>query len=172
MLAFVDESGDAGLRFDSGSSRLFLVAMVTFADPGEAQRCDDRIAALRAELSLPPGFEFHFSRNSWRVRESFLGGVRPYAFRVHVFALNKPKLVASGETRSPEQLLQMAVGEILEDAGPYLQETTVIIDRGGDASGKERPCGLPEEALEHRRTVVNTQAERPAVAQSQPAPAR
>jgi hypothetical protein len=136
VLAFIDESGDAGLKIDRGSSRLFLVAMVTFQDAAEAQRCEDRIGVLRAELSLPPGFEFHFSRNSWRVREAFLGAVRPFAFRIHVFAVDKVRLLARGDALSPEHLLQLAVRELFEDAGPHLQRATVVIDRAGTRQGR------------------------------------
>ena len=136
MLAFVDESGDAGFKLDRGSSRLLVVAMVTFESAEEAQRCDDRIASLRADLSLPSSFEFHFSHNSRRVREAFLEAVRPYDFRVHVFAVDKANPLVGEQVRSSEDLQQLAMRELLEDAGPYLHNTTVVVDRAGTRQGR------------------------------------
>ncbi|MDE2670762.1 MAG: DUF3800 domain-containing protein [Chloroflexota bacterium] len=136
MLAFVDESGDAGLKLDRGSSRLFVVVMVTFSGADEARRCEERIDALRSELSLPPSYEFHFSHNSRRVRTSFLDAVRPFPFRIHVLAVDKARLPADAEARSPERLYQLAVRELCEDAAPHLQGATVIVDRSGTRQGR------------------------------------
>ena len=136
MLAFVDESGDAGFKLDRGSSRLFVVAMATFEGAQEAQLCDDRIGLLRTELALPPSFEFHFSHNSRRVREAFLEAVRPYEFRFHVFAVDKAHSLAAEQVGSSEDLQKLAVRELLEDAGPYLQDTTVVVDRAGTRQGR------------------------------------
>jgi hypothetical protein len=58
MLGFFDESGDTGLKINSGSSRYFAVALVTFADDDEAIRCDRRIIELRNELRLDPSYDF------------------------------------------------------------------------------------------------------------------
>lgn len=136
MLAFVDESGDAGLKLDRGSSRLFVVAMVTFAGAEEARHCEGRIDALRSELSLPPLFEFHFSHNSRRVRAAFLNAVRPCAFRIHAFAVDKARLLADGEARTPDGLYYLAVRELCEDAAPHLHDATVIVDRAGTRQGR------------------------------------
>jgi hypothetical protein len=38
VLVFIDESGDAGFKFECGSSPIFVVAMVAFASHKEAQR--------------------------------------------------------------------------------------------------------------------------------------
>jgi hypothetical protein len=36
MLAFIDESGDSGLKIDDGSSKYFVVSLVVFEEPKEA----------------------------------------------------------------------------------------------------------------------------------------
>ena len=89
MLVFVDESGDCGRKILDGSSLYFVVAAVTFEEHDEANACDQRIDLLRRELNLAPGYEFHFSNNSKKVRQAFLSAVAPYLFFYHVFALNK-----------------------------------------------------------------------------------
>ena len=53
MLVFIDESGDTGRKLDKGSSRYFVIVLITFEDNDEALACDQRIALLRKELRLP-----------------------------------------------------------------------------------------------------------------------
>jgi hypothetical protein len=51
MLVFIDESGDPGLKPDSGSSDYFIVTLVVFEDNDEALATDHRIECLKKELS-------------------------------------------------------------------------------------------------------------------------
>jgi len=60
MLAYVDESGDMGMKIDKNSSPLFVVTAVLFYDRGEADRCYRAIESLRDELSIRN--EFHTRR--------------------------------------------------------------------------------------------------------------
>lgn len=133
MLAFIDESGDAGRKIDKGSSPFFVVAIVTFADLEEANRCDGQIDRLRTELRLRPDYEFHFSRNSWRIREAFLDAVAPYGWEFHRFALNKDPAVLTGRGfnfKGP--LYKWTVRTVCDNAKPYLRDARVVIDKSGD----------------------------------------
>ena len=72
MLAFIDESGDPGLKLDSGSSSLFIVVLLAFDDHDEAQITDERIDSLRRELGLSDRLEFHFNKLHSRKKDSHL----------------------------------------------------------------------------------------------------
>lgn len=80
MLVFIDESGDPGLKIGKGSSKYFTVALVVFQENAEAEACDQRIELLKREIGWKRHSEFHFQRNSNRVREVFLNAVSPYSF--------------------------------------------------------------------------------------------
>jgi hypothetical protein len=72
MLVFIDESGDAGMKYDSGSSsKYFTVTLVVFEDNDDAFRAEKRICLLKHELGLPEYFEFHFSKLSRNYRKEF-----------------------------------------------------------------------------------------------------
>lgn len=133
MLAFMDESGDAGRKLEKGSSPYFVVSVVTFEEHDEAQACDDRITLLRRELGLRDDYEFHFSHNSPRVRRAFLEAVSPYAFFFHTFALNKDRRRLTGkgfEFKNP--LYKFAARLTFENAKPYLRDAIVTVDGSGD----------------------------------------
>ncbi len=57
MLVFVDESGDPGLKLDKGSSKYFIVTLVVFEDPKDAEDLDLRIRLLRKEFGFHHKFE-------------------------------------------------------------------------------------------------------------------
>ena len=133
MLGFFDESGDPGLKTDHGSSRYFVVALVTFSDNSEALRCDRRIDSLRGELRLPANYEFHFVENSKRIREAFLRAVQPFEFRCHTFVLDKTSAkLDQTPLNSPEGLYKYAAVSLFEGAGHHLKEISVVMDKGGN----------------------------------------
>jgi len=139
MLAFLDESGDAGRKPGRGSSLFFVVGLVIFNDLEEASRCDQRIGLLKNELGLDPRFEFHFSDNSHRVRMAFLEAVAPYDFFYHVFVLDKnpAKLFGKGfQFKSP--LYKYVCSLVFENAKPHLRRATVIVDGSGDRAFRQQ----------------------------------
>ncbi len=80
MLVFIDESGDPGLKLEQCSSRFFTITLVVFEDHNEAIACDQRIELLKKEVGWDGASEFHFKRNSDKIRRSFLQAVATYSF--------------------------------------------------------------------------------------------
>jgi hypothetical protein len=133
MLVFIDESGDPGLKAEKGSSKFFIVSLVVFEDYQEASACDQRIELLKKELGYPPNFEFHFKENSHKIRLAFLEAIRPYNFFYFGIILNKsPEKLWGDGFRNKESLYKYACGLVFENAKPYLEEATIIIDKSGN----------------------------------------
>ena len=128
LLAFLDESGDAGMKLDKGSSPLFVVA---FDDHAEAIRCDAAISVLRSRLALPKQFEFHFAENSVRQQQAFLETIAPFEFQSHIFALNKVRASGPGFGHK-DSLHKWSARTMFEKASPYLNDATVVIDGSGE----------------------------------------
>lgn len=118
MLVFIDESGDPGLKLDRGSSRFFCIGLVIFQENDEALACDQRIELLKRELGWKKSSEFHFKRNSDRVRESFLNAVAPYNFFYYGIVINKdPKKLWGEGFRDKQSFYKYASGLVNECAG-------------------------------------------------------
>lgn len=130
MLVFIDESGDTGLRIKEGATKYFVIAMVVFSEHDEALSCDKRIDLLRHELRLPKNFEFHFHRNSDRVREAFLKAVLPYQFFYYGIVINKAKLFGEG-FKNKESFYKYVCGLLFENAKDKLKSAVVVIDESG-----------------------------------------
>ena len=133
MLVFIDESGDSGLKISEGSSRFFTVALVAFEDHEEALACDQRIALLKRELGWPNDQEFHFKRNSDRVRKAFLEAVSPYNFFYYGIVINKDpgKLWGPG-FQDKTSFYKYTCGLVFENAKEKLEHATVVIDQSGN----------------------------------------
>lgn len=148
MIFVIDESGDPGFKFSTGSSEYFVCLAVALGNAADAEACDHAITDLRRELRLAPGYEFHFAECSNRVRCSFFRTVAQQNFNFYASVLDKRKI--SGErlqTRSG--FYEYSVELLCEIIHPVLHNSTIIIDKCGD-----RPFQLSlEKALKTKLTL-------------------
>lgn len=133
MLIFIDESGDPGLKLKQGSSKFFTVSLVVFEDRDEAIACDQRIQLLKKELGWSSTSEFHFKRNSDKVRKAFIEAVAKYNFFYYGIVINKdPKKLWGEGFKNKESFYKYACGLVFENAKEKLQKAIVVIDKSGD----------------------------------------
>jgi len=133
MLIFIDESGDPGLKIEKGSSRYFTISLVAFEDKDEALACDQRIGLLRKELGWESNSEFHFRRNSDKVRRAFLQAVAPYNFFYYGIVINKnPEKLWGEGFRDKRSFYKYACGLVFENAKEKLDNAIIIIDKSGN----------------------------------------
>lgn len=147
------------MKLGSGSSELFTVAMVVFEDNDEAQAADDRISLLRRELGQPHDFEFHFCKNSNRVREAFFNAVIPYEFFYYGFVINKECLY-SPSFQCKNTFYKYVCSLVFENAKPILDDAIVKIDGSGDrgfrrslATYLKRKINTPKSERTHIKKV-------------------
>ena len=133
MLALIDESGDPGLKIEKGSSRYFTIALVVFEDKDEALSCDQRIQLLKKEIGWNEASEFHFKRNSDKIRRAFLQAVSPYNFFYYGIVINKDPQKLWGEGfKNKESFYKYACGLVFENAKEKLNKATIVIDKSGN----------------------------------------
>lgn len=130
MLVFIDESGDTGLDIRGGATKYFGIILVAFDDHDEALACEQRIALLRRELRIDERFEFHFHKNSDRIRESFFRAILPYSFFYYGIIINKEKLFGQG-FKNKESFYKYACGLLFENAKEKLKDAIVVVDQSG-----------------------------------------
>lgn len=134
MLVFIDESGDPGLKIDKGSSKFFTVSLVVFDENDEALACDQRIELLKRELGwIGKPSEFHFKRNSDKVREAFLRAVSPYNFFYYGIVINKdPSKLYGDGFKNKGSFYKYACRLVFENAKDKLDNALVVIDKSGN----------------------------------------
>jgi hypothetical protein len=130
MLVFIDESGDSGLKLDSGSSECFVVSLVVFQDYEEANRVEKIIDALKQEICDAPGFEFKFNALAKRHKINFLNTIATCDFFYLSIVINKRKLYGKG-FQYKEPFYKYACRLVCENAIEYLKDAIVVIDGSG-----------------------------------------
>lgn len=139
MLVFIDESGDTGLKIEKGSSRYFVVGLVSFEENEEALACDQRIELLKRELKLPEGFEFKFSKLRKDQRIKFFEAVLPYSFFYYAIVINKDPTKLYGDGfKIKESFYKYACSLVFENAKPFLKDAIIIIDGSGSREFKQQ----------------------------------
>jgi hypothetical protein len=139
MLIFIDESGDPGLKTNKGSSRYFTVCLVVFEDNEEALACDQRIQLLKKEVGWEASEEFHFSRNSNKIRGAFMSAVAPYNFFYYGIVINKDENKLWGDVfKNKESFYKYTCGLVFENAKEKLNNATIIIDESGNMDFKHK----------------------------------
>lgn len=139
MLVFIDECGDSGLKIGKGSSRYFIIALVVFDDNEEALACDTRIELLKRELGWSQDSEFHFHRNSKRIREIFLREVSRYNFFYYGVVINKDPRKLYGEGfKNKSSFYKYACGLVFQNAKETLEDSIVVVDSSGSLEFKKR----------------------------------
>jgi hypothetical protein len=85
---------------------------------------------LKRELYFPPEFEFHFNKVKGAYREAFLSAVAGFGWFYFSMVINKRKLTGAG-FKFKESFYKYACGLVFENAKPYLDNATVVIDGSG-----------------------------------------
>jgi hypothetical protein len=133
QLVFLDESGDVGAKIGRGASPLFIVAL-TFIDKDEAEQCNRAIDELRARLRKPDNFEFHFTKNSDRIRLEFLKTVKSFDYQIVAVSLDKDKAMNDPtiNTKTPDDLYFLTANIAVALSGFFIKENaTIVVDKTG-----------------------------------------
>lgn len=132
MLVFIDDSGDPGFKIGSGSTRFFVIALVLFDDPLEAERTAVAIKELRRELGLSDQSEFKFHKSRPGIRIAFLKKIRSFNFKIRALVVDK-KIIRSEELRrNKSSFYAYFIKTALKNGGPDLISASVKIDGSGD----------------------------------------
>lgn len=130
MIAFVDESGDTGMKLGRGSSPHFVVTIVIFSDEAHAQQCNNAINTLRTTLGFGPKQEFKFSKCSRAIRLAFFELITKSQFCYYSFALNKANVHSPG-FQHKDSHYKLPINYLFQNARKKLIDARVFFDACG-----------------------------------------
>lgn len=137
MLIFLDESGDPGFKFDKGSSTHFVIALVIFDNPLDAEETALAIKRLRERLSLKQQYEFKFNKTSDSFKHQFFEVMRGKNFRVRAMVVDKRILHSNKLKGEKESFYSYFVGEVMKQNDGTIQGASLKIDGSGDRAFKQ-----------------------------------
>src|SRR5262245_2259478 len=134
MLVFIDESGDPGFKVATGSSPIFVLAMVIFSDHTEAVRTQALVAATLARLGIKPEFKFNKCRAD--LRDRFFDAVEHCRFRVRAIVVSKQAIRSQRLRSETEDFYSFFLKSMMKFDDGVLHDAKVIIDGSGDREFK------------------------------------
>jgi Protein of unknown function (DUF3800) len=135
MLVFIDESGDPGFKA-KGSSPVFVVAMVIFANADDAIAAQARIKALAQRLKVKP--EFKFSKCKDEYRTAFFDEVSPCRFKIRAVVVRKERVHSPNLREVKESFYKFFIRMMMKHDGNALVNAKVVIDGSGDREFKKQ----------------------------------
>jgi hypothetical protein len=86
MHVYIDESGDTGFKFKTGSSRYFAIALLLVDDPIPLHQA---VHDFRLRLRKPEEHEFKFVHTPHELRQAFFHAIQPCRYDVRAIVVDK-----------------------------------------------------------------------------------
>jgi len=141
LIIFIDDSGDPGFKIGKGSSEVFVIALVIFDDPLDAEETALKIKRLKRSLGLHEKHEFRFNKCSREFRCKFLSTVADCGFRVRAIVMPKKNIYGVELRRSRESFYNYAIKTVLKYHGGTIADAKVRLDGHGDRGFKQAMTG-------------------------------
>jgi len=132
MLIFIDDSGDPGFKVEKGSSAVFVIALIIFDDPLDAEETALKIKRLKQSMKLSDNFEFRFNKCRKDFRCKFLSTVADSRFRVRAIIMRKDRIYGRELRRSKESFYSYAIKTVLKYHGGTIHDAKIRFDGHGD----------------------------------------
>lgn len=126
MHIFIDDSGDGGFKFESGSSSHLIMAACVFRDPLEIEKLKTKMIGCAAKNGLKT--EFKYTRTKERAKDCFFSCTDDVKYSVRAISIDK-RLIYSGKLRSsPSALKSYAIRQLLSKGFGTIRDAKVVID--------------------------------------------
>lgn len=132
MLAFIDDSGDPGFKLNRGSTQFFVISVIIFDDPLEAEKTATAIKELRRDLGFPEDVEFKFYKSKPAVRKAFLEKVSGFDFRVRSIVIDKSIIRSNELKNNKNSFYSYVIKMVLQYSNGSILDAKIKIDGSGD----------------------------------------
>ncbi len=131
MLIFLDESGDAGFKFEQGSTTHFVIALVIFGKPLDAEETALHVKRLRERLHVHERYEFKFSKSSDFFRYQFLESIRDNPFSIRAMVVDKRRLYSTTLKEDKDSFYRYFASEVIKYNHGKIRGASLRIDGSG-----------------------------------------
>ena len=132
MLVFIDDSGDPGFKLDKGSSAVFVIALIIFADELEAEKTAVEIKQLKRDLKFPDDVEFKFHKSRLPIKRKFLERVAKFKFEVKAIVVKKEVIRSPFLISNKESFFNYIVMQVLKNNRRYIKRAKLKFDKRGE----------------------------------------
>lgn len=128
MHAFLDDSGDPGMKLSSGSTRFLVMAACIFREPEHIEEAAAAIHACRDAVNRGPRWEFKHTKTSDDMKDQFFHATKRLHYDVRAIVIDKTKLHSDALLTRPGYMQNYAIKEIFVNTLGTVTNATLVID--------------------------------------------
>lgn len=132
MLIFIDDSGDPGFQIQKGSTPFFVISLVIFDDPLEAEKASLSIKELRRRLKVSDLYEFRFNKTNRKFKKEFFDIVKSFKFRVRAIVVDKHVIHSQRLKNYKENFYNYVIMQVLKQSWGFIKEAKLKFDKRGE----------------------------------------
>lgn len=126
MHIFIDDSGDGGFKFGSGSSSHLIMAACVFRDPLEIERLSASMKNCAALNGIRT--EFKYAKTKERAKDCFFDCTADIRYHIRAICIDKSKIYSGKLRGSPSALKSYAIRQLLSKGFGTIYNAKVVID--------------------------------------------
>lgn len=134
MLVFIDDSGDPGFKIQKGSSKCFVITLVIFDDPLEAEKTSLAIKELRRKLKVFDYYEFKFNKMNKKFRVKFIETIKSFKFRIRAIVVRKEVIYSPRLKNYKEDFYNYIIMQVLKQSQGFIKSAKLKFDKRGEKS--------------------------------------
>ena len=143
----IEESGDAGFKFNRGSSRFFVIALVIFANNIDAEYAESSIQMLKQDFGWHQNREFKFNKTNREQRVAFLRLASTLDFTIRAVLVDKERLVEQESLRNKNGFYLYVIERILNRNADAFNKAFIFLDGEGDRTYRQAATVLIRRAI-------------------------
>ena len=132
MMVFIDDSGDPGFKTQSGSSPVFVIALVIFEDYLAAEETALLLKKQRRELKFPDTMEFKFHKSRMEIKRKFLQTAAKCNFRIRAIVVKKESIYSNFLRSNADSFFNYIVMQVLKNSGKRIRKAKLRFDKRGE----------------------------------------
>lgn len=133
MWVFIDDSGDCGMKFDSGSSDYVVMTACVFKTAAAVEATDTLVETARL---LNPGHpnpyrftrEFKYSKTKESIKNHFFETMTSGQFAIRAIVVDKRKLYSEHLRTHPNDLKSYLIKQLLTHTFGTVRDAKIVID--------------------------------------------
>lgn len=154
MLVFIDDSGDPGFQTAKGSSSIFVIALVIFNDPLEAEKASVAIKELRRRLKVSDFYEFKFNKSDKRFKKAFFDSVKPFKYRVRAIVVKKETIYSFRLKIYKENFYNYIIMQVLKQSVKHIKHAKLKFDKRGEKAIRDQLRVYLSRELDNKNSKV------------------
>lgn len=136
-IGFVDDSGDPGFGFNTGSTRFFVVSLIVFRDTLEAEKLAVAVKEMKRKTKLADHAELKFNSSSEKIKRELFTILNNFEYEIYAIVVDKNKVYSPELQNKKDSFYKYFIKELLQKKSGNFEHLKIKIDGSGNKEFKK-----------------------------------